>query len=74
LSGNYQYTVYSNGSQVDQGSCVVPADEDACNSSYAVTGVESIQVVIDSSNTIPESNEGNNTMTKNCDKFGFTCN
>jgi hypothetical protein len=74
LSGNYQYTIYSNGSQVEQGSCAVPADEDACNAVYAVSGVESIQVVIDSANSITESNEGNNSLTKNCDKFGFTCN
>ena len=74
LSGNYQYTIYSNGSQVEQGNCTVPADEDACNAVYAVSGVESIQVVIDSANSITESNEGNNSLTKNCDKFGFTCN
>lgn len=74
LSGNYQYTLYSNGSQVEQGNCSVPGDEDACNTNYAVGGTESIQVVIDSANSITESNEGNNSMTKNCDKFGFTCN
>lgn len=74
LSGNYQYTLYSNGSQVEQGNCTVPADEDACNTNYAVSGVESIQVVIDSGNSITESNESNNSMTVNCDKFGFTCN
>ena len=74
LSGNYQYTIYSGGLQVEQGNCTVPGDEGACNANYAVSGVESIQVVIDSANSIPESNEGNNSMTKNCDKFGFTCN
>jgi len=74
LSGNYQYTIYSNGSQVEQGNCAVPVNESACNAIYAVSGTETIQVVIDSANSITESNEGNNTMTKNCDKFGFTCN
>ena len=74
LSGNYQYTLYSNGSQVEQGNCTIPSNEDACKLNYAVTGTESIQVVIDSSNSITESNEGNNTMTVTCDKFGFTCN
>lgn len=74
LSGNYQYTVYSNGVQVQQGSCTVPADESACDTGHIVAGVETIQVVIDSNNSIPETNEGNNTSTVNCDKFGFTCN
>jgi uncharacterized protein YgiM (DUF1202 family) len=74
LSGTYQYTIYSNGSQVEQGNCTVPANEDACNTNYAVSGTESIQVVIDSANSITEGNEGNNSMTKNCDKFGLTCN
>ena len=73
LSGNYQYTIYANGAQVEQGSCTVPVDENACNTNHIVSGVQSIQVVIDSNNAIPESNEGNNTMTVSCDKFGFTC-
>ena len=74
LSGNYQYTVYANGAQVEQGSCTVPVDESACNASHIVSGVETIQVVIDSSNSIAETNESNNTDTVSCDKFGFTCN
>jgi hypothetical protein len=74
LSGNFQYTVYSNGSQVAQGSCPVPSGSNACWSGYKVTGVESIQVVVDSNNSLTESNEGNNSMTVSCDKFGFTCN
>ena len=74
LSGNYQYTVYANGAQVEQGSCTIPVDENACNTNHVVSGVQSIQVVIDSNNNITESNESNNTMTVNCDKFGFTCN
>jgi uncharacterized protein YgiM (DUF1202 family) len=74
LSGNYQYTVYSNGSQVQQGSCPVPTGSNLCSTGYIVGGVESIQVVIDSSNSITESNEGNNTMTVSCDKFALLCN
>jgi len=74
LSGNYQYTVYSNGSQVAQGSCTVPSGSSACYSGYKVTGTESIQFVIDSSNTITESNEGNNSTTVTCDKFSISCN
>ena len=74
LSGNFQYTVYSNGSQVAQGSCPVPTGSNLCSTGYIVSGVESIQVVIDSNNNIPESNEGNNALTVSCDKFGFTCN
>jgi uncharacterized protein YgiM (DUF1202 family) len=74
LSGNYMYTVYANGAQVEQGSCSIPDDENTCNTNHVVSGVQSIQVVIDSNNNIPESNEGNNTMTVTCDKFGFTCN
>jgi hypothetical protein len=74
LSGNFQYTVYSNGSQVAQGSCPVPSGSNACWSGYKVTGVETIQVVVDSNNTITESNDGNNSMTVSCDKFGFVCN
>ena len=74
LSGNFPYTVYSNGSQVAQGSCEVPSGSSACWTGYKVTGVESIQVVVDSSNIIVESNEGNNALTVKCDKFGFICN
>jgi len=66
LSGNYQYTVYSNGSQVAQGSCTIPNGSEACYTGYKVTGSESIQVVIDSSNTVTESNEGNNSKTVTC--------
>lgn len=74
LSGNFQYTVYSNGSQVRQGDCPVPTGDNLCSTGYIVGGVESIQVVIDSSNSIPETNEGNNALTVSCDKFAFTCN
>ena len=74
LNGNYQYTVYSNGAQVAQGSCTIPTGSEACYSGYKVTGTESIQVVIDSSNSVTESNEGNNSKTVNCDKFTLTCN
>jgi len=74
LSGNYQYTVYSNGSQVAQGSCTVPTSSEACYTGYKVTGSETIQVVIDSSNTVPESNEGNNSKTVTCEKATLTCN
>jgi uncharacterized protein YgiM (DUF1202 family) len=74
LSGNYQYTVYSNGVQVQQGNCTVPTDESACDTGHIVAGVETIQVVIDSNNSVSETNEGNNTDTVSCDKFGFTCN
>lgn len=74
LSGNYQFTVYSNGSQVAQGNCTVPTGSHACWSGYKVAGVETIQVVIDSSNNITETNEGNNTSTVTCDKFALDCN
>jgi uncharacterized protein YgiM (DUF1202 family) len=74
LSGNHQYTVYSNGSQVAQGTCTVPSGSIACWSGYKVTGVETIQFVIDSNNAIAETNEGNNTMTNTCDKFTLICN
>ena len=74
LSGNYQFTVYSNGSQVAQGTCAVPTGSNACWSGYKVTGVETIKVEIDSGHTITETNEGNNELTVSCDKFGFTCN
>ena len=74
LSGNFQYTVYSNGSQVAQGNCPVPTGSNLCSTGHIVAGVESIQVVVDSNNNIPETNEGNNILTVSCDKFGFTCN
>lgn len=74
LSGDHQYTVYSGGAQVAQGMCDIPTGENACWTGYKVTGVEAIQVVIDSNNAIPESNEANNTSSVTCDKFGFDCN
>ena len=73
LNGNYQYTVYSNGAQVAQGSCTIPTGSEACYTGYKVAGSESIQVVIDSSNTVTESNESNNSKTVNCDKFTLSC-
>ncbi len=76
LGGNFQYTVYANGSQVAQGSCPVPTGSNACwtGYSYQVIGSQSIQVVIDSNNAIVESNEGNNTATVTCDAASITCN
>jgi hypothetical protein len=74
LNGNFQYTVYSGGSQVAQGNCPVPTGSNLCDTNYIVSGVENIQVVIDSNNSIPETNEGNNAQTVSCDKSGLTCN
>ena len=74
LSGNYQYTVYSGGSQVKQGSCAVPTGSNLCSTGHIVSGVESIQVVIDSNNTISETNESNNDKTVSCDKAALACN
>ena len=74
LSGNFQYTVKSNGSQVQQGVCPVPTGSNLCSTGHIVAGVETIQVEIDSNHNITESNEGNNTLIVSCDKFGFTCN
>ena len=74
LSGNFQYKVFSNGTKVGQGNCPVPTGSNLCSTGYIVTGVEQIRVVIDSNNQIPESNENNNALTVNCDKFGFICN
>ncbi|GAB4422845.1 MAG: hypothetical protein Kow002_12350 [Anaerolineales bacterium] len=74
LSGNFQYKVYSGGSKVAQGTCPVPTGSNACWTGYIVTGVENIRVEIDSNNAIPETNEGNNSDTVTCDKFGFVCN
>lgn len=73
LSGNYQYTVYSNGSQVQQGNCAIPTGTNLCATGHVVSGVESIQVVIDSNNGIAETNEANNTKTVNCDKAALSC-
>ena len=74
LSGNFQYTVYANGSQVAQGSCPIPAGSNACWTGYKVSGSESIQAVIDSNNVTTESNEGNNALTINCVKATLACN
>lgn len=74
LSGNFQYTVYADGSQVAQGSCPVPTGSNACWTGYKVTFSKSIQAVIDSNNAITESNEGNNAMTVTCTTTTLTCN
>lgn len=74
LSGNFQYRVFSFDTKVAQGQCPIPTGSNLCSTGYIVTGVESIRVVIDSNNQIPEANENNNRMTVNCDKFAFTCN
>ncbi len=74
LSGNFQYTVYADGSQVAQGSCPVPAGSSACWTGYKVSGSQSIQAVIDSNNSIAESNEGNNSLTVTCNKATLICN
>jgi subtilase family serine protease len=74
LSGNFQYTVYANGVQTAQGSCPIPTGSNACYTGHTVVGSQSIQVVIDSNNSIAETNEGNNSITVTCDKFAFTCN
>jgi len=74
LSGDFQYRVFSNGTKVSQGTCPVPTGSNLCSTGYNVAGVETIRVVIDSNDHIPESNEGNNSMTVNCDKFSLTCN
>jgi uncharacterized protein YgiM (DUF1202 family) len=74
LSGNFQYTVYADGSQSTQGNCVVPTGSNACYTGHTVSGSQSIQAVIDSNNQIPETNEGNNSTTVTCDKAAFTCN
>lgn len=75
LSGNYQYIVYSNNILKAQGSCTVPSGSNVCWSGYKVGGVpESIQVVIDSNNSITESNEGNNSKTVNCVRATLICN
>ena len=75
LSGNFQYTVYSNGAQVKQGNCPVPSGSNLCSTGHIVGAApESIQVVIDSNNSITESNEGNNTSTVSCNKFTLSCN
>ena len=74
LSGNFQYMVYSNGSQVRQGNCPVPTGDNLCSTGYIVGGVESIEVGIDANNTIAETDETNNLVVVNCDKFSLTCN
>jgi len=75
LSGNYQYTVYSNGAQVQQGNCPVPTGSSLCSTGHIVGPVaETIKVEIDSNHSITESNEGNNTLTVTCDKFALACN
>jgi len=74
LGGSFQYRVFSNQTKVAQGNCPVPTGSNLCATGYIVTGVETIRVVIDSNNQIPESNENNNQMSVNCDKFGFICN
>ena len=73
LSGNFQYTVYANGSQVQQGSCTVPSNSNACKTGHIVSGSQTIQVVIDSSNIVTETNEGNNSSTVTCDKATLSC-
>jgi subtilase family serine protease len=73
LSGNFQYTVYADGAQAAQGSCAVPADEGACYSGHHVTGVQAIEVRIDSNNAIAETDETNNSLTATCDKYDLTC-
>jgi len=74
LNGNYQYTVYSNGAQVQQGSCTVPTGSHLCSTGHIVSGTETIQVVIDSANAIAETNEGNNSSTVSCVKATLDCN
>lgn len=74
LNGNYQYTVYSNGALVQQGSCTVPVGSYLCSTGHIVSGTETIQVVIDSANAIAETNEGNNSSTVSCVKATLDCN
>lgn len=74
FSGNVQYTVYSEGNQVQQGTCSIPAGSAACWTGHIVAGVESIGAVIDSNNNYAESFESNNSLWVNCDKFALACN
>ncbi|MCP4139778.1 MAG: hypothetical protein GY755_05720 [Chloroflexi bacterium] len=73
LSGNYQYTVYADGVQVQQGSCAIPSGSNLCSTGHIVSGSQSIQVVIDSDNSINETDEGNNSDTVTCDKAALAC-
>lgn len=74
LSGNFQYTVYADGAQVQQGSCPIPTGSNLCSTGHIISGIESIQVVIDSDNTIAETDESNNDETVSCNKATLTCN
>ncbi len=74
LVGNFQYTLYADGSQSTQGNCQVPEGSNACYTGHTVIGSQSIRAEIDSNNQIPETNEGNNSSTVTCDKAALTCN
>jgi len=74
LSGNYQYIVYVDTVPLAPGTCPIPSGSNLCSTGHIVSGSQSIQVVIDSDNTVTESNEGNNSLTVTCDKSALTCN
>jgi hypothetical protein len=73
LSGSFQYRVFAGGQRVALGSWNVPVGSQAFYTGYFVSGTQTIRAVIDSNNDIPETNEGNNEMTKSCNSATHTC-
>ena len=73
LSGSYVYTVWADGAKVKESSCSVPTGIEICDTGYAVSGTQFIEVVIDTNEKIWETNETNNIMFLTC-AMDFSCN
>ena len=72
LSGSYVYTVWADGGKVKEAVCTIPVGTELCDTGYAVTGTQVIEVVIDTNNLIWETNEANNIMFLTC-ALDWTC-
>lgn len=73
LSGSYVYTVWADGGKVKESVCTIPTGIELCDTGYAVSGTEIIEVVIDTNERIWETNEANNIMFRTC-AMDFSCN
>ncbi len=73
LSGNYVYTVWADGGKVKESVCAIPTGTALCDTGYAISGTQFIEVVIDTNERIWETDETNNIMFRTC-AMDFSCN
>ncbi len=73
LSGSYVYTIWADGVKVKESVCAIPTGIELCDTGYAISGTQVIEVVIDTNNLIWETNEANNIMFLTC-AMDFSCN